>query len=192
MALAAYELVTVLPFLFSVPPLSRNGTFRRSEVSQKGKGELPKRVENRRLSTLLGPARERRSPAVRRRRNPQPGNGVLLTQLGCTGERLPRNGLPPGKGVLLSGLVCTGKRLLRIDKSKFGCVPLCATGAASAAQNRPKSPYHVDKLWTDLGISPHRTGRNRKTCNAQKNEQLFAKIAKTIKIARILAEYFVQ
>ena len=36
---------------------------------QKGKGELPKRVENRRLSTLLGPARERRSPAVRRRRN---------------------------------------------------------------------------------------------------------------------------
>ena len=122
----------------------------------------------------------------------RPAAASTLPRLVCTGERLPRNGLPSGKGVLLSGLVCTGKRLLRIGKSKFGCVPLCATGAASVVQNRSKSPSHVDKLWTDLGISPHRTGRNRKTCNAQKNEQLFAKIAKTIKIARILAEYFVQ
>ena len=69
--------------------------FRRSEVSQKGKGELPKRVENRRLSTLLGPARERRSPALRRARNPQPGNGVLLRNScapvkGCRAAITPR------------------------------------------------------------------------------------------------------
>ena len=50
-------------------------------------------------------------PAARRRRNPQPGNGVLLTQLVCTTKRLPRKGLPPGNGVSLTQLVCTTKRV---------------------------------------------------------------------------------
>ena len=155
---------------------------------KKGGRWSPKRIETTVGGVYPFGNRSRRSQAAKS----PPRKDVLLTQLGCTREWLPRNGLPPGNGAVLTRLVCTGKQLLRIGKSKFGCVPLCATGAASAAQNRPKSPYHVDKLWTDLGISPHRTGRNRKTCNAQKNEQLFAKIAKTIKIARILAEYFVQ
>ncbi|WP_318360746.1 hypothetical protein [uncultured Agathobaculum sp.] len=63
------------------------------------------------MSTLLGPARERRSPAARRRRNSQPGNGVSLTRLVCTRERLPWKGLPPGCGAALTRFVCTGEQL---------------------------------------------------------------------------------
>ncbi len=60
-----------IPVPFSVPSTNRNGKAVPCAVlGTKGKGELPKRVENRRLSALLGPARERRSPAAAAAKSP--------------------------------------------------------------------------------------------------------------------------
>ena len=71
-----------IPFLYA--SYLRSRAVRPVRVVAEGKVGVQRGRETVGVPPFLRPPRERPVPALRRARNPQPGNGVLLTQLGCT------------------------------------------------------------------------------------------------------------
>ena len=71
-----------IPFLYA--SYLRSRAARPVREAAEGKIGVQRGKETVGVLSFLRPPRVRLVPAVRRRRNPQPGNGVLLTQLVCT------------------------------------------------------------------------------------------------------------